>query len=130
METYIINGQEFEYDTFDLENMEVYDREIRRVAEAARAVDRKGLNENNYISAIRARCMDVRDAFDIILGDGSADRIFGGRVNAKEILMTYQQFVMDVNQTRASLAQAIPTNAQPAGNRAQRREADRARRNQ
>lgn len=36
METYIINGQKVEYDTFELSNMELFDSEVRRIEAAVR----------------------------------------------------------------------------------------------
>lgn len=123
MDTYIINGHEVEYDTFDLDNMEICDNEIRRIAEAAKAV--KNINGGNYISIIRAQCEDIQDAFDAILGEGMARQIFGERLNAQDILSAYAKFVQDINARRKTLAETLT----PApANRAQRREAERAQR--
>lgn len=67
MDKYIVNGVEFEYDTFDLVNMEIYRDEVKRVAELAELS--KNVTVDNYVEIIREMCEGVLDAFDTIVGE-------------------------------------------------------------
>ncbi|MBS7225370.1 MAG: hypothetical protein KH050_08530 [Clostridiaceae bacterium] len=110
MEKYTVNGKTFEYDTFDLENMERYDREARRIEEQANHINANG---ENYISVLREIANSVLDFFDVVVGDGMAREIFGERVNFRDIMSGYREFTEDV-------AKAMQ-DSMPAPNREQRR---------
>lgn len=120
METYIINGIEVEYDTFDLVNMEVYRDEVKRVAALHELSN--NVNEDNYVEIIREMCEGVMDAFDTIIGEGTSERLFGGKVNAKTVPNAWREFTQAV---AATMDGAHPA---PAMNREQRRAAERAER--
>lgn len=122
METYIINGVEVEYDTFDLVNMELFDSEVRRVSKSAEAL--KGADSTNYLQLTRAACEDILDAFDTLLGDGMADKIFGGKVNAKIIPSAWVAFTQSV----AAAMKGVGNGSTQHMNREQRRAAERAER--
>lgn len=123
MEKYIINGHEVEYDTFDLENMELFDGEVRRISEAADNMDR---SESGYLASVRLVCEDILDAFDTLLGEGKAEEIFGKRINAKAIPEAWRRFILDVRDEMKHIGDG--TSAGPAMNRDQRRAAERERR--
>lgn len=114
MERYVINGKEVEYDTFDLENMEIYDREVRKVEEAVKSVDTKNMGDN-YIAVLRDLAETILDFFDAVLGDGMAREIFGERTNIRDIKNGYRDF------TQAVLKEMGTINNTP--NREQRRHA-------
>lgn len=118
METYSINGVEVEYDTFDLVNMEVYRDEVKRVADLSELA--KDVTTENYIEIIREMCEGVMDAFDTIIGEGTSNLLFGGKVNAKTIPAAWAEFNVAVG---AQLNSASPA---PTMNREQRRAAERA----
>lgn len=124
MERYIINGVEVEYDTFDLVNMELYDSEVRRIAKAAESM--QDADANNYIQVVRAMCDDIMDAFDTILGDGSSQKIFGGKVNAKIIPDAWKSFTRSVAEQMSKIGGE--ETAVVHLNREQRRAAERAKR--
>lgn len=117
METYIINGVEVEYDTFDLVNMEVYRDEVKRVAALSELS--ANVNEDNYVEIIREMCEGVMDAFDTIIGEGTSELLFGGKVNAKTFPNAWREFTDAV----AKVMDPAPT-----VNREQRRAAERAER--
>lgn len=122
METYSINGVEVEYDTFDLVNMEVYRDEVKRVADLSELA--KDVTTENYIEIIREMCEGVMDAFDTIIGEGTSNLLFGGKVNAKTIPAAWAEFTQAV-------AKVMNTDIPGAGsntpmNREQRRAAARA----
>lgn len=88
METYTINGHSFEYDTFDVENVELFDNEINRIKSLCAA--------GNGISHIRPLCEAIMDMFDQLIGDGTSEIAFDGRMNVKEILEAFETFSSDV----------------------------------
>ena len=123
METYIINGIEFEYDTFDLVNMEIYRDEVKRVAELAEIS--KNVTVDNYVEIIREMCEGVMDAFDTIVGEGTSELLFGGRVNAKTVPKAWNDFTKAVASNIEGSgvnSAAVPMNME------QRRRAERERR--
>lgn len=112
MEKYIVNGHEIEYDTFDLDNMESYDREARRIEDMTKKVN---ANTDNYIPVLREIANGILDFFDAVVGEGTAHDIFEDRVNFRDILNGYREFTEGVaKQMRASM---------PMANREQRRHA-------
>lgn len=103
MERYVINGKEVEYDTFDLENMEIYDREVRKVEEAVKIVDTKNMGDN-YIAVLRNLADTILDFFDAVLGDGMAREIFGERTNIRDIKNGYRDFTQGVVKEMGGLS--------------------------
>ena len=122
METYSINGVEVEYDTFDLVNMEVYRDEVKRVAALADLA--KDVTAENYIDIIREMCEGVMDAFDTIIGEGTSEKLFGGRVNAKTVPVAWAEFTQAVAKTMNTDIPGAGSNTPM--NREQRRAAERA----
>lgn len=92
MEKYIVNGVELEYDTFDLDNMELYESEMERVHEDVRSTEWTGLE------ALRKQGDSVMDFFDTVVGEGTARKIFGTRMNIRDIVEGYQSFTAQVNK--------------------------------
>lgn len=138
METYNVNGVKFEYDTFDLVNMEIRHAEAQRVFDAVQKYESLVNSDQPYdtqFAGLRAVCEVILDAFDTILGEGSAAKIFGGRINVMLVPAVFKQFAEDVDETVKSFArgQAAPaapvnqTDAQKAAAREKRREAARLR---
>lgn len=123
MDTYIINGVEIEYDTFDLVNMEVYRDELKRVAKLAELT--KAVTADNYIEIIREMCEGVLDAFDTIIGEGTSELLFGGSLNAKTIPEAWQEFTTAVSEKMNAQGGSNAGNV-VALNREQRRAAERA----
>lgn len=116
MDQYIVNGVEIDYDTFDLENMESYNEEVRRVAEEAGAE----LEGENSLGKLRRVCYAMMDAFDHLCGDGTAQKIFGSRVNVKAIYTGYNAFTTAV--AKAEQAAAAEMGSPTPTNREQRRD--------
>lgn len=134
METYIINGVEVEYDTYDVTNMEIYGAEVQRLAELGKKLDAT-MDKTDYFSAaqaLRTFCEEILDAFDCILGEGSSRNIFGDKVNVKAIMNAYVEFTSAVNKATSTMFGAEnpkPSVSQPENmNREQRRAAERAKR--
>ena len=117
MNKYTINGVELAYDPFDVDSMELLEREEARVNAECKA-EKKG---ETAVARIRRICTAVLDFFDEVVGPGTAQALFGDRINARDILLGFREFDRLVGEdltefTRASLAQSGP--------RAQRRAAN------
>lgn len=130
MEKYIINGVEFEYDTFDLDEMELFDSEVKRVQKEAEAVEQQEWEADDYLQILREQGENILDFFDTVLGEGSARKIFGSRMNIRDIVAAYKQFNSDVVKVRGDLGGLAGGSAEgvSAENREQRRAADREKR--
>lgn len=127
METYIINGQEVEYDTFELSNMELFDSEVRRIEAAVRGLDPQRAADGDYIAVLREQADNIMDFFDTVIGEGTSRKVFGGKVNIRDLSQAYRAFTQDVLQKQRT-AFAVPSAPNTPGNREQRRAAERAQR--
>lgn len=123
METYDINGHQIEYDIWDQINLELFESERKHTLERMDQLE-NALTDENAISALREICETVRDFFDVILGEGSSDEIFGTRMNAVRESAAMVKFVDDVSKTLAH--PPIASSAAQTMNRQQRRERERA----
>ena len=120
MEKYIVNGVEVEYDTFDIDSMELLDSEVTRLKNEIDAIKRDGLNSAEYIKILREQGENILDFFDAVLGDGSSTKIFGNKMNIRDLLNEYKKFTDDVAKVRSEIGSEFKTVAPPS-NREQRR---------
>ena len=79
---------------------------------------------------LRALCEEICDFFDVVLGEGTAQKLFGGRMNVREITDSYRSFTRDVVAQLGTQAAAGMAAAPTPGNREQRRAALREQRRQ
>lgn len=128
METYIVNGVEVEYDTFDLDAMELFDGEVTRLRDSVKASQKQAEDSGNYIEMLREQGENILDFFDTVLGEGAAQKIFGSRMNIKELLNGYRDFIKNVVETRKELDGKASGSEVQSWNREQRRAAERQRR--
>ena len=123
MDTYIINGVEVQYDTFDLVNMKLFGTEVERLMDFADSINGKKYNDfADSVADLRKMCEGIKDFFDCVVGEGTSEQVFGTRVNALDITQAYHNFVSEVSARMQNGFSA------PAVNREQRRAAERARR--
>lgn len=127
MDTYNINGVAVEYDTFDTANMELFISELERVQKEAEALPK------DVTAYMKGMCELVRDFFDTVIGEGTAEKCFGPRSNLKAIVFAYGDFVRNVAEEMASIKDManelpVPGVAAAPVNREQRRAAERAKR--
>lgn len=123
MERYMINGKEFEFDTFDLDNIELFQSEVERLEENMRLAPRDG----DAIKFIRERAEDMLDFFDTVVGEGTSAVAFGDKVNIKDIMSAYKQFTQDIKANTAEFFGSLASKPAPV-NREQRRAAAREQR--
>lgn len=118
METYIVNGKEVQYDTFDLDNMERMEEEAKQLQSGVQELQSRRADGESAMKLLREQADLFLDFFDNVLGDGSAHSIFGDRVNILAIANGYKEFTEAVAAQQSKLAQDI---GQPKLNREQRR---------
>lgn len=125
METYTINGVNVEYDTFDTVNIRLFQTEAQRMSREMNEIDKSDPDSLYEI------CMMVRDYFDTVVGEGTAEKCFGTRNNVRDIAIAYAKFIEDVLNTMRSAERVSIPNVPGAPvaapvNREQRRAAERA----
>ena len=112
-------GVELEYDFFDADQMEVYERENRRVAEDIKEPTQY---ENKSVAdAYRIQCGIVDRFFDAVFGEGTAKRIFHGKANLRDHMEAFGIVAQAAGESRAEF-DAIEEKYTP--NRAERRQAE------
>lgn len=113
-------GVELECDFFDADQMEVYERENRRVAEDIKEPTQY---ENKSVAdAYRIQCGIVDRFFDAVFGDGTAKRIFHGKANLRDHMEAFGIVAQASGEARAEF-DAIEEKYAP--NRAERRQSER-----
>lgn len=118
MEKYTINGVEVEYDTFDLENMERLETAVNNLKEDVDKLQARMNGGESSIKLLREQANLFLDFFDDVIGDGTAEKIFGNRVNILSIANGYKDFTDAVAGQQSNISGAIRN---PKLNREQRR---------
>lgn len=97
-----INGKELEYDVFDADKMEAYEKAMQKVAEQMETL-KKQKKQPTASQSIRQQCQAVSECFDSLFGQGTAQEIFDGRVNLKLSLQAFAELVEGVRCQQAEL---------------------------
>ena len=77
-----IFGTELEYDFFDADQLEVYERENQKVADTIKEPTQ--YEGKSTADAIRIQCRIVDDFFNAVFGAGTAQKIFKGKSNIRD----------------------------------------------
>lgn len=133
METYVINGVEVEFDTYDLVNLELIRTETEALSRRAKEQAESGGFDG--LTFMKEMCEGIMDFFDLVVGEGTAERCFGSRPNVKVLTDAYAKFVEDVSAETSSFRPTTPSGGVPDApeeprNREERRAAERARKRQ
>lgn len=107
MEKYIINGVEVEYDTFDLDNMETLDNAVKQIQDDVNSLQSRKKAGKDAMKLLREQANCFLDFFDDVLGDGTARKIFGDRVNILKIANGYKEFTDAVAAQQSKLADTV-----------------------
>lgn len=113
-------GLDMEYDFFDADQMEVYERENRRVAEDIKEPTQ--YKDKSTADAFRIQCGIVDQFFDAVFGEGTAERIFRGNANLLDHMEAFGAVAQAAGEARAEF-DAIEEKY--TLNRAERRQAER-----
>lgn len=112
-------GLELEYDFFDADQLEVYERENKKVAEDIG--DMGQYEGKSTADAIRIQCRIVDGFFDAVFGEGTAKRLFHGKANILEHMEAFGTVAQGANNARAEF-EALEDKYTP--NRAERRQGE------
>lgn len=115
-----ILGVELEYDFFDADQLEVYERENQRVAEDIKEPTQ--YEGKSTADAIRIQCHIVDRFFDAVFGTGTAKEIFKGKANIRDHMEAFGIVAQGARDARGEL-DAVEEKYAP--NRAARRQAER-----
>ena len=113
-------GVELEYDFFDADQLEIYERENKKVAEDIG--DMAQYEGKSTADAIRIQCRIVDKFFDNVFGEGTAKRLFHGKANILEHMEAFGTVAQGASSARAEF-EAIEDKYTP--NRAERRQGER-----
>lgn len=114
-----ILGVELEYDFFDADLLEAYERENQKVADDIKEPTQyKG---KSTADALRIQCWIVDNFFDALFGSGTALRIFKGKANIRDHMEAFGIMTQGVVNARKEF-DAIEDKYTP--NRAERRQAE------
>ena len=112
-------GVELDYDFFDADQMEVYERENRRVAEDIK--EPAQYEDKSTADAFRIQCRIVDRFFDAVFGEGTAKQIFHGKVNLRDHMEAFAVVAQAAGEARAEF-DALEKKYAP--NRAERRQTE------
>lgn len=112
-------GAELEYDFFDADQLELYERENKKVAEDIG--DMGQYEGKSTADAIRMQCRIVGKFFDAVFGEGTAKKLFRGKANILEHMEAFGTVAQGANSARAEF-EAIEDKYAP--NRAERRQGE------
>ncbi len=115
-----ILGVELEFDFFDADNLEVYERENAKVAEDIK--EPMQYEGKNTADVLRIQCRIVDNFFDALFGAGTAQKIFKGKANIRDHMKAFGIMAKGAMDARAELNE-IEDKYTP--NRAERRQAER-----
>jgi len=115
-----IFGVELEYDFFDADQLEIYERENEKVATDIK--EPKQYEGKSTADALRIQCRIVDNFFDALFGAGTAQKIFKGKANIRDHMEAFGIMAQGAIDARAELDE-IEDKYTP--NRAERRQAER-----
>lgn len=95
----ILNGYKVEIDNTDAEFSEKYEDALEKLQKQENELQEqlKSLKGKNVRSkAIRMQCQSIFDFFDNVLGEGTHEKIFKGKVSLKLCIDTLEEFVANV----------------------------------
>lgn len=85
----IINGIKLEGDLMDADFMEKFESSLIKMRDSAQAKKRE--NFPTAAANYRAQCEVVNTCLDEIFGDGTAQKLFGGKMNVMEHLKAIEK---------------------------------------
>lgn len=114
-----IFGVELDFDFFDADHIEAYERESKRVAEDIKEPTQ--YEGKSTADAIRIQCRIIDTFFDNVIGPGTAEKIFAGKNNLRYHMEAFGIMSQRAQNSNAEL-DSIMDKYSP--NRAERRQAE------
>lgn len=115
-----ILGVELEYDFFDADQLEAYERENQKVAEDIKEPTQ--YEGKSTADSLRIQCRIVDNFFDALFGSGTARKIFKGKANIRDHMEAFGIMAQGAVNARVELDEIED---KYAPNRAERRQAER-----
>lgn len=115
-----ILGVELEYDFFDADQLEAYERENQKVAEDIKEPTQ--YEGKSAADSLRIQCRIVDNFFDALFGAGTAQKLFKGKANIRDHMEAFGIMAQGAMNAREELDE-IEDKYTP--NRAERRQAER-----
>ncbi|MGU8438969.1 DUF6673 family protein [Clostridium perfringens] len=113
-----INGVEFKFDAYDLEDVEKAQKEMNKVVAALKNPPRNF----NRIEGIKYTVKIVSDCLDNIFGKCSAEKVFKGKTNMKLALKAFEEITIGMQEQDSEFKKEIEaTREKYSPNRAERR---------
>lgn len=114
-----ILGVELEYDFFDADQLEVYERENEKVVEDIK--DPSQYEGKSTADALRMQCRIVDQFFDALFGAGTAQKIFKGKMNIRDHMEAFGIMSQGAMNSRTEFEKTMD---KYTPNRAERRQMD------
>lgn len=85
-----IRNIEFDFNFFDADDFEKFERELIVVKEKCQKEEIKNLKVSEVI---KKECKIIKDFFDNVFGEGTAFKIFGEKNNLQDCISAYEDIV-------------------------------------
>lgn len=85
-----ILGKEIEFDFFDADAMERWDKHTEEMKNTINKLDVKNMRQSEFI---RKFCTAIEKSFDGIFGEGTSKKVFEGKQNFKLCVKAYKDLV-------------------------------------
>ena len=99
-----ILDKEIEFDFFDAEQMEKWDKYSEEVKNAISKIDFKNAKQSEFI---RKFCTIIENCFDNIFGEGTSKEIFKGKQNFRLCVLAYKDLVNARKQQDKEIVEEI-----------------------
>ncbi|MBS6162272.1 MAG: hypothetical protein KH847_00220 [Clostridiales bacterium] len=113
---FTVNGKKLEYDVFELEKAELFEREMGAVVDKMNALQ-SSEGTITLAQSIRTQCEAIAECFDRMFGEGTAAKIFDGRVNLRLALKAYEELVSGINAEKRQIEKIARATASKYGMR-------------
>ena len=110
---FTVNGKKLEYDVFELEKAELFEREMGAVVDKMNALQ-SSEGTITLAQSIRTQCEAIAECFDRMFGEG---KIFDGRVNLRLALKAYEELVSGINAEKRQIEKIARATASKYGMR-------------
>lgn len=110
----IINSVQLkDLDIYDVEIAEKYEKALKNIE----GIEKK-VKDLNFVEGIRTQCNAIFDVFNTLFGEGTAEKVFGNKVNLLTCLKAFEELVIQINEQKQEI-ESMASKYTP--NRAKRR---------
>lgn len=100
MAKFTVKNIELEFDIFELEKAELFEKEAKIVIEKAK----NAVSNTVITAAIKEQCYAVFDFIDALFGEGTHKKIFGESVNLRECTKVFQEICQNIEKDKQAFA--------------------------